>query len=777
MTHANGKGRPQPTDALRSTSGESTTSEDFKLTDDSKDAMRHAVSTPLLLDLIPLHGPRDVDAKGRPVGKAPLRSGWRREAPLSEGEARAHSAKGMNLGARLRDDQLVVDADPRNYERGDDPLARLRRDVGLPDGPTVETGGGGVHIYLRKPEGMRVRDALDEYRGVEFKTLGRQVLVPPSVHPNGRPYAWDPLFGPDMAVPEAPKALLDLIRRPSVASAEPDGALSSEELSKLLEGLDARDYGTNELWLPIAMACHHATAGAGVDAFLDWCATDPDYADRLQEARARWQSFGADRPSSVTRLTLYRALHEVGRGDLVEEVERSAPEHDFPDDVAAEAEPAPKARDLIDEMNERFCVVLDGGKFAVFMEDVDHQTFKRPRRFWTKISRADFLHFHEDERVGQVGSKREVSRAEVWLASPRRRKYPGIVMDPEGRHGDKLNLWRGWAVAPKPGDWSLMRELIERVLCSGDRASSEYVLKWVAFLFQHPGDLPGTSLVFRGEEGVGKGTFATALMDIAGSHGLTVSSAGQLAGRFNAHLRDVVFLFADEVKWTANRGTEGVLKQLVTEPVIAYEGKGADIVSGRNLVHMVMASNNDWVVPAGLEARRFAVFDVSDERRNDHAFFGAVRAQMRDGGLAAMLHDLLAMDLGNWRPSMGVPKTQALADQKVLSLEPASRWWMGLLDRGALPTSQTIAWDQGPVSLDPVSKRELLEDYDRYLKANRSFGANATHKAIVAAGRSLGLDPSVKSRCGKERLWTLPSLEDARRAFESRLGASGLFDE
>ena len=189
MKHVNEEGRVAASDApFGKTSGE-ITSEEFKHADKLENNVPSNVSTPLLLDLIPLHGPRDVDAKGRPVGKAPLRSGWRRDAPLSDAEAKAHAAKKMNLGARLRDDQLVVDADPRNYPAGDDPLARLRRDVGLPDGPTVETGGGGLHIYLRKPEGLRVRDALDEYPGVEFKTLGRQVLVPPSVHPNGRPYA------------------------------------------------------------------------------------------------------------------------------------------------------------------------------------------------------------------------------------------------------------------------------------------------------------------------------------------------------------------------------------------------------------------------------------------------------------------------------------------------------------------------------------------------------------------------------------------------------------
>ena len=175
-----------------------------------------------------------------------------------------------------------------------------------------------------------MRDTLDGYPGVEFKTVGRQVVLLPSVHPNGRGYEWDALFGFDMTVPDVPDALLDRLRRPPRPSAVPDGTLTSEMLSKLLEGLDARDFDSNNTWLPLAMACHHATAGDGIDVFLDWCATDPDYADRPAQVRARWDSFSTGRDTAVSVRTLYKALHAAQRGDLIEPAERSDSVDDFP---------------------------------------------------------------------------------------------------------------------------------------------------------------------------------------------------------------------------------------------------------------------------------------------------------------------------------------------------------------------------------------------------------------------------------------------------------------
>jgi Family of unknown function (DUF5906) len=98
---------------------------------------------------------------------------------------------------------------------------------------------------------------------------------------------------------------------------------------------------------------------------------------------------------------------------------------------------------------------------------------------------------------------------------------------------------------------------------------------------------------------------------IFGQHAVHISSADHLAGRFNAHLRDACLLFADESYWPGDKRAEGTLKRLITEPDLLIEPKGRDAVTARNMLHVMMASNEDWIVPAGEHERRFAVFDVS----------------------------------------------------------------------------------------------------------------------------------------------------------------------
>src|SRR4051812_26308367 len=167
-------------------------------------------------ELVPLNAVEARDKNGRLVGKAPMGSKWRLLPPLSVEEAAEHMATGHNVGVRLRPEDLVVDADPRNYAPGDDPLARLADDLGidLASYPTVVTGSGGRHIYMTKPPEALLRDSLEAYQGVEFKAHGRQVVAPGSVHPGqqdkdgnwllepGQPYRWDddPLATPLRAV-------------------------------------------------------------------------------------------------------------------------------------------------------------------------------------------------------------------------------------------------------------------------------------------------------------------------------------------------------------------------------------------------------------------------------------------------------------------------------------------------------------------------------------------------------------------------------------------------
>jgi Family of unknown function (DUF5906) len=207
-----------------------------------------------------------------------------------------------------------------------------------------------------------------------------------------------------------------------------------------------------------------------------------------------------------------------------------------------------------------------------------------------------------------------MTHADIWLAHPERKTYkgglrflPGLDEGPS----DVYNLWTGWGVDPQPGDWPKMKAHIQEVLCSGSPEYFNYVMNWLARAVQKPGEAGEVALVLRGARGAGKGIFARTFGALFGQHFLHLSNARHLTGNFNAHLRDACLAFADEAFYAGDKQHEGQLKRLVTEPTLMIEAKYANAVSVRNCLHLIVASNDDWVVPAGTDERRFFVLDVS----------------------------------------------------------------------------------------------------------------------------------------------------------------------
>ena len=83
---------------------------------------------------------------------------------------------------------VVLDVDQRHG--GALSLAQLDIELGpLPSTVEAATGGGGRHLYFRHP-GDRVANRVALRPGIDLRGDGGCVVAPPSVHPNGRRYAW-----------------------------------------------------------------------------------------------------------------------------------------------------------------------------------------------------------------------------------------------------------------------------------------------------------------------------------------------------------------------------------------------------------------------------------------------------------------------------------------------------------------------------------------------------------------------------------------------------------
>lgn len=432
---------------------------------------------------------------------------------------------------------------------------------------------------------------------------------------------------------------------------------------------------------------------------------------------------------------------------------------------------------LLGELALRYAVALDGGEWRVHYED----EVPGIGRVWTTMSEQAFAkrwpHRFGASTLGKVFLHR-APRLDRVICHPRPSELDA------GIRQSSLNLWGGFAVAPAGPEARCDRLLahLYHVIANGDDAVYHYVLCWCAYLVQCPEQRHRTALVLQGGKGTGKSLLGRVLADLVGRrHAAVLSNTYHLTGHFNAILRDKVLVVADEAFWAGDRASENVLKALVTDPTLTLEGKGKDAVVVPNMLSFLMTSNADWVVPASMDDRRWAVLEVAGDKAGDRAYFDGLHAEVEAGGLGALLRELLALDLTGWSPEFDRPKTAALLAQAQHSLPPLERWWTDRLRDGLVFTrtranvaeavlADTDGWAEGCVVPAAVLLDEVLADLDFH----RVGGFDRSRATATALGgflrKVLGADLRKVRRSvgmGTRREWAyeLPALAVCRARY------------
>lgn len=391
---------------------------------------------------------------------------------------------------------------------------------------------------------------------------------------------------------------------------------------------------------------------------------------------------------------------------------------------------------LVRNLNKKHAVIMLGGKCLVLNEIIE-PIFNRPD--FTLSSTGDFRNYYSNKKIPSPDNPdKEISIANLWLESKDRREYPGgIIFNPGAPSSDDhYNLWKGLAVEPRAGTWSLYESHIFEVIAGGKQSIFEWVVAWLARIVQDPGGKrPGTAIVLRGKQGTGKGIFVNIFGRILGKHFIQIAQSSQVTGRFNHHLKDVILAFIDEGFWAGDKQAEGAMKNMITEPFITVEQKGKDIIRVKNNVNLILASNNEWVIPAGLEERRFFVVDIPDTRQQDHKYFKAIMDQMDNGGVEAMLHDLMELDISGV-DLRKFEQTQGLFEQKLHSMTTIQKYWYErLIDGNLLPDNSREFGQYGDYTnysgwSGEVYTDDQYKDYlafaerlhDRYPDCEQQFG-------------------------------------------------------
>jgi Family of unknown function (DUF5906) len=421
------------------------------------------------------------------------------------------------------------------------------------------------------------------------------------------------------------------------------------------------------------------------------------------------------------------------------------------------------ANTLFAALNETYAVVRYGGEVVIASIIGDDIFFMKVQEFHKVFGNVRFL-----------AGPRSVEVSRLWMEWSGRRQYlgRGVVFEPGGPleiPNDMFNLWRGFGITPKPGDWSLMRAHILNVVCSEQSEHFNYLIQWMAYAVQHPDKPIGVAVAVLGAQGAGKGIVARTFGKFFGKHFAHITHGDQLTGRFNASVATSCVAFLDEAFWAGDKKGEGVLKGLITEPTLQLEAKFRDPIMVENRLRIIVASNNDWAVPAGIGDRRWFVLSVADRYAGTghRDYWNALYSEIENGGAAAMLHELLAMDLSGFDVRV-VPHTAAKAQQQALGLHGTEAWLYHVLQNGEIGYER---WQNNGLA---VSTDDAYNSYEEFSKRQREYRPDI--KDLWSKKIRAVLGPFVmgtRQTSGKERLrlFKLATLSDCRRRFATHVGA------
>ena len=425
----------------------------------------------------------------------------------------------------------------------------------------------------------------------------------------------------------------------------------------------------------------------------------------------------------------------------------------------------------VKEFNQNHFVAPDGKDTYVFQEVNDPIFNGRRTLHCHAFTGFKKLHDNKQINVSTNGKEKYMGHASAWLKHLKRRTYEnGLVFAPNKQVPDGCyNIWQGWGVKPKPGSWEQMKIHIRDVLCAGNIELFNYTIGWLANMVQKPDRQGEVAFVISGGKGVGKGTFGHYVGKFFGQHFLHVTNQKHLIGNFNHHLRDAVFVVLDEAFFAGDKKHESILKSIITEPVLMIEKKGIDAVQAPNYTHIMMFSNETWVVPASVDERRFFVIHIPSHRKPEKVHFDALYTEMDNGGPAAMLDYLLNYDLSDF-DLRSIPQTEALIEQKLQSLSAPEKWLYSCLHDANIGE---FSWDNERFSMPTqVAHEHYMQHHTKHSYDGKplmdSVWSKTIRKTLYNNGNSLITDGGrpTDDLGTRQPHTSFPSLSDARCAFE-----------
>ena len=448
----------------------------------------------------------------------------------------------------------------------------------------------------------------------------------------------------------------------------------------------------------------------------------------------------------------------------------------------------------LNKLDKQFFVAYAGGKSLVYQisEDINDEL--------KTFSHHEFKNHYGNRTFPKMtGIKKGLPQGDnvrhyiEWLKHENRRQYdlgikfyPGQLSEYEAKN--YYNLWRGFPIEGKKGDFSKIDYHLKHVWCRNNMEHYTYLMAWLADIIQNPTQKSGVALVVKGGKGLGKSLIVERLLyPIFGYTYIKIDKAEQITGKFNQHLLGKLFVVLEEAIWAGDKAAEGTLKSLITDRRTMLEGKGTNAQEMDTYCRLVFISNEKQAVPASIDERRFFALKVSEEYFGNEQYFNELIYEIEHGGIESFMYHLQNIDISKINVRKA-PRTEALFDDIYANMTTVERFLYELLQEDYVYLEETLVTNYtirgtNTTSIYPgiamhlwdskISKVALFKYFEKWereiLKKNVYIPKHdiTTQKGLVREINKIMFFKEIKIK--GEHGYELPSKEMARKMFESKV--------
>jgi len=219
----------------------------------------------------------------------------------------------FNYGIACGNGLVVFDIDKKENINGYITLADLEKQLGiLPPTVSVNTGSGGKHLYFN----AKIRT--QGIKGIDIRSDGSYVVIPPSKHWSGDDYEWDFNKSPeDIEIANLPQKWIEHFSDLKQENKEFVSLVDACSLAEAVDALNSIDpdieYNT---WFKLIAAARYT--GISLDIVDKWCSKGKDY--KKKEVAQKYNSAKKE-DGVISRIgTIFHIAKQYGWNQFIPEM-------------------------------------------------------------------------------------------------------------------------------------------------------------------------------------------------------------------------------------------------------------------------------------------------------------------------------------------------------------------------------------------------------------------------------------------------------------------------